>query len=87
MILLNYHNIDSNLISIDDHIGSITVYKLIELIGIDVIVKDIELFNYTLEKMRNLDMLPISQDLVDNNIPDIYSAYLRLDIEAGKKLS
>ncbi|MBE6154727.1 MAG: hypothetical protein E7163_04065 [Firmicutes bacterium] len=85
--IIKMHNIDSTIINIDDSIGSITAHKLIELIDIDVIVKDIELFNYTLEKMRNLDMLPISQDLVDNNIPDIYSAYLRLDIEAGKKLS
>jgi len=85
--IINMHNIDSNLINVDDPVNSMAAYKLIELIGVDVIVKDIELFNYTLEKMRNLNMLPISQDLVDNNIPDIYSAYLRLDIQAGKKLS
>jgi len=85
--IIKNHNIDNNIINVNNMINKDTAYKLIELLGNDAIVDDIKSFNYTIKKMQELNMLPTSEEFINNNIPDIYSAFVQLkDLEITQKL-
>jgi len=86
--IIKIHNIDSSVINVNDKIDNNTAHNLIGLLGIDVVADDIDAFNKTVEKMQELGMLPTSGELISNNIPDIYSAYVQLQtLEEGQKLN
>lgn len=86
--IIKIHNIDNSVINVNDKINQYTAHNLIGLLSIDVIAADIEEFNKTVFKMQELGMLPTSGELINNNIPDIYSAYVQLQtLEEGQKLN
>ena len=55
-----------------------TAERLIMLIGIEKIIDDIEKFNATIEKMQELNLIPTAEELINNNIPNIYDNYIQL---------
>lgn len=59
-----------------ERINNYTAYNLVEIIGLDEVYNCIEKFNNTIEKMQELNLLPTSEQLLNNSIPDIYNAYL-----------
>ena len=84
--IIDRHNIN-NVIDFNDEINRITAYKLIELFGVDEIINDIKLFNDTVNKMVETRKFPTSAQLLDSNIPDVYSSYVEFSDILNYKLN
>lgn len=83
--ILKSHNIDINSIFTNDEITNSTAFILVEMLGLDVIINDIENFNNTIEKMKELNLLPTSKELLNNNMLDIYNTYVQFLTSENKK--
>jgi len=86
-MLLNFiiknNNID--IINNGEEIGNMLAYKIINVIGMEQIFSDIQIFNETIEKMKSMNMMPASLQLINNEIPDIYEIHLQIDNDKKRK--
>ena len=58
------------------------VVKVYDMSTVEEVMKT----NQQVREMQELGMLPTSGELISNNIPDIYSAYVQLQtLEEGQK--
>ncbi len=80
-IAKNYNLDKSTLLNKKGLIDSDTSYKLINIIGIEGLKSMVSSFNLTIEKMQKQSMLPSSNELLKGNIPDIYQAYMNINLQ------
>jgi len=50
-------------------------YTLVDLIGLEEVIKDIESFNSTIESMKQLNLFPKSNEIINGKIPDVFDFY------------
>ena len=74
--IINKHNIDSNLVSSNDKIMNKTAYNLVDILGVDTIINDIEDFNNTMENMKKSGLLPTNNELLNGSIPNVFDYYV-----------
>lgn len=63
-----------------------TAEFLIQNLGIEAIIDDVEAFNKTIEKMQEHHLLPTGEELLNNARVDIYTNYEALNIENDAEL-
>lgn len=75
--IIQINNIDINSIVENNKITQSTVIKLVQLLGLEKIINNVEIFNETIKQMQNLNMLPTSEEIINQNIPNIYEFYIQ----------
>lgn len=77
--IIKFNDINSDMININERINNNMAYKLINILGFDNLIQTIEVFNNTILKMKQLGMMPTSEDFINGNIPSIFESYSMFD--------
>jgi len=78
--ILRLNNIEEQLT-----ISNYTAFRLIELIGLDKLIENINIFNKIIEEMHNENLLPTSEELLNGNVPKLFDYYINNNISTIKK--
>lgn len=76
--ILNNHDMSIDMLPQPIRYDRYLTEYLINTFGLDIIINDIELFNKTIEKMKENNLLPTSEELINGNVPDIFENHIKL---------
>jgi len=81
--LLNFiikrHELENEFFLNREKISNNNADKLIQILGIEAIIHDIECFNDTIEKMHATGQIPTCEELLKSNTLDIYNQFINLE--------
>lgn len=83
--IVRKHNLNINEYLDNNEITNNTAFRLVDLLGLEEISLTINDFNETIEKMKEDNLLVTSEEILNNNIPNIYDAYTQYNEKKQSK--